>query len=123
MKPRTTSRRIIALVAVSALAVIGAIGWWLSRPDDTTVAGLPTRTVQAGPVEVIMTPLALDMASAARLRVNDNTIDGARWDGQGPGGHHREGALRFSPPIPPGASVELHITGLPVDARGSWTAP
>jgi hypothetical protein len=31
------------------------------------------------------------------------------WDGAGPGGHHREGVLRFKPITPPPAAVELQI--------------
>ena len=31
------------------------------------------------------------------------------WDGAGPGGHHREGVLRFKPIVPRPASVELRI--------------
>jgi hypothetical protein len=62
-------------------------------------------------------------ASSARLRVNDTTVDGASWDGPGPGGHHRDGTLRFTTPVPAGAAVELRITGLPADAIASWSAP
>lgn len=138
------SRRTLAIVAVIALVALATITWWLSRPDDTTAAsGLPGRTVQAGEVEVSLTPLTLDasgaafqvtldthsvtldldMASAAQLRVNDRAAEGASWAGQGPGGHHREGTLRFTTPVPAGADVELRITGLPADTTASWTAP
>ena len=64
-------------------------------------------------------PLDLDMAASARLRINDTTADGASWDGTAPGGHHREGTLRFTTPVPTGATMELRITGLPVDAPAS----
>lgn len=144
----TTSRRTLAVVAVIvvvALAVVAlaAVAWWPPRPDDTTASGFTERTAQAGAVEVTMTPITLDasgavfqltldthtvpldldMATAAQLRVNDRVTDGAGWDGQGPGGHHREGTLRFSAPVPAGASVELRITGLPTDAIASWATP
>jgi hypothetical protein len=33
-----------------------------------------------------------------------------KWDGPGPGGHHREGVLRFTPVTPPPATIELRIT-------------
>jgi hypothetical protein len=143
MKPITTSRRAVAVIAVLALVVITAVVWWLSRPGDTATSGLPARVVQAGAVEVTMTPLTLDesgavfeialdthsveldldMAASAQLQINGSTGDGASWDGQGPGGHHREGTLRFTTPVPPGADVELRITGLPTDATASWSAP
>jgi hypothetical protein len=32
------------------------------------------------------------------------------WDGAGPGGHHREGVLRFKPVTPRPAAIELRIT-------------
>lgn len=32
------------------------------------------------------------------------------WDGAGPGGHHREGVLRFKPIMPRSQSIELQIT-------------
>jgi hypothetical protein len=142
MKQITTSRQTLAIGATIALVALAAIVWRLSRPDDTTT-GLPERTVQAGEVEISLTPLTLDasgavfqvtldthsgaldldLASSARLRVDDRAGDGATWDEQGPGGHHREGTLRFTTPVPAGANVELRITGLPADAIASWTAP
>ena len=36
----------------------------------------------------------------------------ARWEGAPAGGHHREGALVFSPMTPTPKSVELKITGI-----------
>ena len=138
----TTSWRGVAVIVVVALGVVGAIAWWLSRPEPGS-ADLGTRTVQAGGVEVTMSALALDRsgaafrlvfdthtvelaldpAASARLTVNDSQVDGASWDGQGPGGHHREGTVRFTTAIPAGAAVELRITGLPQDAIGTWSAP
>lgn len=31
------------------------------------------------------------------------------WEGAGPGGHHREGVLRFNPGSPRSQAIELHI--------------
>jgi hypothetical protein len=147
--PTTSHRRILAVVAAVGLVALAGIIYVLSRPDTTTAPnttaspGLPERTVQAGAVDVTLTPLTLDtsgavfrvtldthsvpldldMATSARLRVNDTTTDKASWDGSGPSGHHREGTLRFTTPVPTGATVELRITGLPVDATATWTAP
>jgi hypothetical protein len=132
----------VAVIVAVALVVVGAIAWWLSRPEPSA-ADLGTRTVQAGDVEVTMSALALDRsgaafrlefdthtvelaldpAASARLTVNGSQVDGASWDGQGPGGHHREGTLRFTTPVPAGAAVELRVTGLPQDAIGTWSAP
>ncbi|MDX8143230.1 hypothetical protein SK854_13970 [Lentzea sp. BCCO 10_0061] len=138
----STSWRGVAVIAVAALVVVGAIAWWLSRPEPGP-ADLGTRTVQAGAVEVTMTALtldrsgaafelkfdthtvelALDPAASARLTVNGRQVEGASWDGQGPGGHHREGTLRFTTPVPAGAAIELRVTGFPQDAIGTWSAP
>ncbi len=143
MKTLTNSRRwILTVIAAIALVALAGGVYVMSRPD-TTAPNLPERTVQAGAVEVTLTPLTLDtsgavfrvelethsvpldldMAASARMRVNDTIVDGASWDGSGPGGHHREGTLRFTTPVPTGADVELRITGLPVDALATWTAP
>jgi len=32
-----------------------------------------------------------------------------QWEGAGPGGHHREGALKFKPVSPTPATIELQI--------------
>ena len=138
----TTSWRGVAVVVAIALAVLGVVAWFLTRPDPAP-ADLGTRTVQAGEVEVKMTALTLngsgatfkiefdthtvelglDPAASARLTLNGTSAEGASWDGQGPGGHHREGTLRFTTPVPSGAAVELRITGLPQDVTGTWSTP
>ncbi|MDX8034846.1 hypothetical protein SK803_31910 [Lentzea sp. BCCO 10_0856] len=138
----TTSWRGVAVIVVVALVVVGAIAWWLSRPEPSS-ADLGTRTVQAGDVEVTMTALALDgsgavfkivldthtveldldLAASAELTVNGAVADGAVWEGQGPGGHHREGTLRFATPVPAGTTVDLRVIGLPQDVTGTWSAP
>ncbi|MFD8495799.1 hypothetical protein [Amycolatopsis sp. NPDC059657] len=135
-------RRTIILLTLAVLLVAAAATWWAVTRTSTT-PGLEPRTVQAGAVEVRMTPLTLDTtgaafrveftthsgaldldpATASQLRVNDQTIQGGTWSGPGPGGHHRDGTLRFTTTVPSGAGVELRITGLPQDAIGTWTAP
>jgi len=139
------SRRRLVLLVAAALVTMGATGWWIfgRAAGQGSPPGLGTRTVQAGAVEVRMTALTLDrsgavfavkldthtvaldldVAGAAQLRVKGSTTSDASWDGSGPGGHHREGRLRFTTPVPAGAEVELRITGLPQDATGTWSAP
>jgi predicted small integral membrane protein len=134
----TSWRRVVVVIAV---VVLGAVVWSVTR-SGSTPAGLGTRTAQAGEVEVTMTALTLDRSGAvfeivfdthtvelgldpamAVLTVNGTQAVGSAWDGSGPGGHHREGTLRFTTPVPSGAAVELRVTGLPQDAVGTWTAP
>jgi len=140
-----TARRRPLLLIAAAVVVIAAAGWWTLGRGTTPSQPTPlaTRTVQAGPVEVRMTPetldasgavfrlefnthsgaLHLDPATAARLRVNGQGVPAGSWTGPGPGGHHRDGTLRFATPVPPRATVELRITGLPQDVSTTWTAP
>ena len=44
------------------------------------------------------------------------------WDGAAPGGHHREGVLRFKPVAPRPAAIELRITrpGEPAPRSFRW---
>jgi hypothetical protein len=44
------------------------------------------------------------------------------WEGAGPGGHHREGVLRFEPVTPRPAAIELRITrpGEPAPRSFRW---
>lgn len=44
------------------------------------------------------------------------------WDGAGPGGHHREGVLRFKPISPHPQAIELRIkrTGEPMPRSFRW---
>lgn len=134
-------RTLLVLVAVAVILGAGAL-WLLSRSTDD-VSSPNTRTVRAGEVEVTMTAqtldssgatfrlaldthagsLDLDVASATSLRINGNPAGTPTWTGTEPGGHHREGTLRFTTPVPPGALVELRITGLPDDVFGTWTTP
>lgn len=146
MTIRTPQRRRTIILLAAAIVLVGAaVAWWAvaRTTSGENAPGLETRMVQAGTVEVRMTPLTLnttgaafrveftthsgaldvDPATASQLRVNGQTSTGGTWSGPGPGGHHRDGTLRFTNAIPAGAGIELRITGLPQDAIGSWTAP
>ncbi len=139
-------RRANLIAAAAALAVALAVTGWitLSRGSGTDQSDLGSRTATVGAVDVNMTAVSLD-ADGARFRVEFDThtveldadlpaaaelrVDGqpsgetGLWEGDGPGGHHRAGTLSFDTQVPPGATVELRITGLPRDAVGTWTAP
>ena len=47
--------------------------------------------------------------SAVLLDPSANSYLPVAWEGAGPGGHRREGVLRFKPIVPRPASVELRI--------------
>jgi hypothetical protein len=144
--PATHNRRTVLVAAGTALLLLLAVAvWiWLSRDSGTQPESLGTRTVSAGAVDVTMTARSLDadgarfqvafdthtidldtdLPDAAELRVNGQPSgDPGVWDGDRPGGHHREGTLTFETDVPTGATVELRITGLPQDAVGTWSAP
>jgi hypothetical protein len=47
---------------------------------------------------------------AALVDDKGNEFKPVAWDGAAPGGHHRQGVLKFTPISPQPASVELRIT-------------
>lgn len=99
----------------------------------TAWAQLPAKQDVANGLTVVVTPGALaqgaqsweftvvfdthtqdlvdDLMSTAVLRdTKGNEFKPVAWDGAAPGGHHREGVLRFAPIAPQPDSVELRIT-------------
>lgn len=104
-------------------------------------AALATKTVEAGAVTVKIDPvridaggaefkvnfdthsvaLDLDVARSAALAVGGSQWAGAAWSGAGPGGHHREGTLRFDPGGPATGPAVLTITGLPAPVTATWS--
>ena len=125
-------------IAFTALAACGGNGDDAPSPSS---AVLPTRTVEAGEVTVKIEPLRvdaggaefkftfdthsvaldLDVARSASLTVAGAAWGGASWSGDGPGGHHREGTLRFVPSGPPRGTVALGLVGLPGPVDATWT--
>ena len=103
--------------------------------------GLAPRTVTAGSVEVTITPvrvddsgaafqikfdthsgdLGLDVPAVSRLVVDGNEWGGASWVGDPPGGHHRQGELRFKAGGTAQGEVRLTLSGLPAAVEASWT--
>lgn len=138
-------RGVIVLAGVAvALAVSGAIAWLDGgdggKPATVPTSTLPARSVQAGAVEVKIQPLQLDaegavfkisfdthsfelsadMTRAARLSVDGVAWTVAGWSGDGPGGHHREGELRFAPAGSAEGAARLTIAGLPEPVEATW---
>ena len=141
-----SSRRISAafLAAVTLLALLTGCGG-SSKSDTGAASGslLSTRTATAGPVEVQVTPRAIDAAgakfsveldnheidltgdyaAASTLTVGGRPWSSARWSGAGPGGHHRSGTLTFTSGGPATGAVELRLGGLPSPVTLRWTMP
>lgn len=141
MKTRTSLAVLLAIVV--GLAAVPACGQGVSEPGPTASAtgGFPARTVMAGSVQVLITPVQLDDKGAvfdismethsgdlgsdldrtARLEVNGTAWLGASWVGDPPGGHHREGSLSFQPGGPASGTAVLTIGGFPGPVEASWT--
>jgi hypothetical protein len=139
---RRVSRR-LAMTGVILLAAVVLSG---CGDDDgrneaaSKPGGLPARTVESGEVTVEITPLQLtaggasftvvfdthsvdldlDVAEASTLVIDGQEWTAARWDGAGPGGHHREGTLTFDANGEPTGEAVLTIDGLPEPVRSTW---
>ena len=147
--PTRRRSRLWVLLITAAVLLTGIRGLttWLDRRDHRPSAprvstALGTRTVQAGPVTVKIQPRKLDakgatfkisfdthsaelnqdMPKQAHLTVGGAAWPVATWSGDGPGGHHREGELRFAAPggaTGTGTTV-LSIDGLPQPVTATW---
>lgn len=124
----------VAVVALTACA---------SDDPSVAAAGLPQQEVTAGEVTVTITPtridaqdaafalafdthsfdLDLDVAANAELLVDSTTWRDPTWEGDGPGGHHREGTLRFTADGPASGQATLTIDGLDEPVTARWTLP
>lgn len=146
---RRTARRVLLLVVLAtAFAVVAFSGWRLASsgsvaPAQASSPGLPTRVIDAGAVQVTVTPASLDPSGvtlgvvldthsgsldidpATQATATVNGLDAGRpqWRGPGPGGHHIEGSLEFTTPIAAGSTIVLTLTGLPQTVQATWTAP
>ena len=137
-------RRLTTLVAITAAGVVlaacgGSTAATSGRPSSSS-SGLTTRSVAVGAVGVTVTPTELDSRGATfTVGFNTHTVDlnmditraatltvggvnwpGPTWSGPGPGGHHREGTLRFPAASRPSGTAVLTITGLPAPVRLTW---
>lgn len=131
----------VALVAAAGLVpVLGGCGS-ATRSDDSAAATFgPARTVEAGSVTVKLrlrqldvdgavfeivfdthdVELDQDMLQDARLVVGETPWPTDQWSGDGTGGHHREGELRFSASGPAQGIATLSIDGLPEPVIATW---
>lgn len=121
-----------ALSTTAGLALVTLLA--LTSPNDVRAAA-DIQTNREGGVTVKATPLSISRQAARwdfELEISTHAvpldqdmvraavvIDGAgntqpplAWDGDGPGGHHRKGVLRFLPPEDRPEFVELRIRGI-----------
>jgi len=128
--------RLIRFVTGIALALLAA---------GTLAAELGVQRNSAGGVTVAVTPQ--DLAASAKSwdfkvvldthsgDLNDDLVKTAtllddkggryvpvQWEGAGPGGHHREGTLKFNPIAPLPAAIEMRIErpGEPAPRSFRW---
>ena len=142
---RGIAASLAAVAASCSIVTGGALGLSaaLAASPEASNQNLPAQTSSAGGVTIKVTPknlvsnvgswdfeIVLDTHSAD---LNDDLVkssvllDGAggrhsptAWDGAPPGGHHREGVLRFKPVSPQPQSIELQITRAGEDALRSF---
>jgi hypothetical protein len=146
MKSRTGRAVILAAAAVFySIFSGGSIGSGAALAASTEAAtpNLAAQTVSARGVTIKATPrnLATNAGSwefaivfdTHSAELNDDVVksslllDGAggrfaptAWEGAPPGGHHREGVLRFNPVSPKPHAIELQITRAGEDAPRSF---
>jgi hypothetical protein len=93
-----------------------------------TVTITPTR-IDAEGAELIVAfdthtvDLDLDVAAHTAPTVDGTDWVDAAWDGAGPGGHHRQGTIRFTAGGPASGDAVLTIGGLDEPVTASWTLP
>ncbi len=113
-------RRIVLLAAVVLLCAPawGQLAQQKDVANGVTVAVTPPQGFAPGAESWNFTvvfdthtqDLADDLMASALLRDAKGTeFKPIAWDGPPPGGHHREGRLRFTPIVPQPDSVELRI--------------
>lgn len=138
MRPRVIIVTVAALAAVTvaAIVVVRAGGDGAAPP-----AALPEQTLRAGESDVTLQPQHVDgtraefevvldthaveldmyLAAGATLRVDTREWLPASWEGGGPGGHHREGRLRFPASGLVGGAFELRLAGFDTPLTATWT--
>ncbi len=116
-----------------------AAGGSVAAPSSGGTSLAP-QTLDAGGVEVLIQPvrldaygavfrvfldthsgdLGVDLSAAARLEVGGRSWGIPTWEGDPPGGHHREGRLTFPAAGAAIGTARLTIEGLPAPVAASW---
>ena len=125
-------RRVLPMAAAALLV--------LPVGTATAARSLPTKTTEVNEITVEVSPRRVTSRGAVIAIILDThegelgvdlrkrstlTVDGTPWpvdsyQGDGPGGHHREGTLRFRSAGPVSGSMRLVIKGLGGTAKLSW---
>ena len=139
------NRRSGALVGTLLAFVLMFAGVAHTSASATATSALPARrlppeTMRAGDVTIKLTPrqisdrwavfeismdthstdLDVDVAKAARLRVGGIEWPEGRYTGDGPGGHHREGVLRFRGVSTSQGAIRLTINAFGDSVTARW---
>src|SRR3990170_2327166 len=98
---------------------------WTVDAGGVTVRVEPVRIDGSGAVflvtlETHTVELTADLGRTARLDVDGVGWGPARWVGDPPGGHHREGELRFGASGPAEEEARLTLGGLPEPVEVRW---
>jgi len=128
----TSNRRCVwhRFVLASAIAV-SALAWHAGVRAQATAAAPAAQSTSDRGVTLKVTPkpapagatewefvvvldthsedLADDLAKSSVLLVDGREIRPSQWSGAAPGGHHREGVLKFAAPDQPAATLELRV--------------
>ncbi len=137
-------RRGLILAAIGLIVVVAAVAVFanLGRDHDPTVVdgtGMEVRTVSAGSVDITIEPRQLDNQQAvfsitldshsvdlsadltrATLEVGGTIWPVEEWSGDEPGGHHREGDLRFESIGAATGTARLALEGFPEPVEVTW---
>lgn len=137
MARRVTPTQMLVVLLALAVVILGACS---TSSAPKAAAGLQSRKTALGGLEVTVTPTQLDSRGAAFTVVFDThtgapgidvaanaTLDAdgtpwtaPTWAGDGPGGHHRSGTLRFTNAGPARGAAQATITGLDQPLAMTW---
>ena len=109
---------LIAAVTVGLPATAAELGTQKSSDRGVTVAVTPLNLsggVETWDFKIVLDTHSQDLSdylvkSATILDDKGNRHPPVKWEGAGPGGHHREGVLRFKPLAPQPQAIELRIS-------------
>jgi hypothetical protein len=137
-------RLIMFLVVLAATVIAVVLVAGRHRSNDRAEVAADTvfvfQQVSSGDIDVVVQPEQLDDRGAtftitldthateltadltqASLVIDDTTWQVAGWNGDEPGGHHREGQLRFAANGRPAGTAVLTLNDLPDPIELTWT--